>query len=141
MRQSLPFYGCGLALLLFSLGLVIIRGETSYSQAPPNATSVRVDRYGLSEVHVNYKIATVGKLSDLYQYYGAQDWMRDGATERGLQRTWAERPSTIFAVFTRQRLFGLITESAIVGIPADARAGVQVRMVRCLKVEPWVGCL
>ena len=34
-----------------------------------------------------------------------------------------------------------ISEIAIVGMPADTRAGVLVRQMRCLKLEPWVGCL
>jgi hypothetical protein len=80
-------------------------------------------------------------LNDLYQYYGARGWEHDRLAERSLQRAWADTPTTVFAIFTRRQLFGLVSEIAIVGMPADARAGVLVRQMRCLKIEPWVGCL
>lgn len=141
MQRRLIVGGCGLALLLFSMGLLFVKREASYSQAPPNATNVRVYRHGISEVHVNYQIPASGKLSDLYQYHAEHGWVRDRLTERSLQRPLTDIPSTIFAIFTRHRLFGLVSESAIIGMPADTYAGVQVRQVRCFKIEPWFGCL
>ena len=141
MRRSLLVCGCGLALLLFSIGVLFLERATSHSQAPPGAIGVRVYRHGLSEVHVNYLIPASWTLGDLYEYHSAQGWVRDGATERSLQRPWTDRPSTVFAIFTRRRLFGLISEIAIVGMPPGSRAGVQVRQVRCLIIKPWTGCL
>ena len=58
-----------------------------------------------------------------------------------LQRSWADSPTTVYAIFTRHQLFGLISEIAIIGMPADTHGGVQVRQVRCFKIEPWIGCL
>ncbi|HJZ50470.1 MAG TPA: hypothetical protein VKE41_25035 [Roseiflexaceae bacterium] len=139
MRRSL--LACGLALLLFSLGLSFVRNEAGDSQIPPNATGIRIDRHGLSEVHINYRIPAKWTLSDVYTYQISRGWVRDSLTERSLQRPWTDPPSTVFAVFTRQRLFGLVSETAIVGVPVDTRAGVNVRQVRCLKIEPWIGCL
>ena len=141
MRRSLLVGGCVLILLMFGIGLLFVKSETSHSQAPPNATNVRIDRYGISEVHVSYHIPASGKLSDLFQHYGAQGWARDQTTERSLQRPLTDIPTTVFAIFTRHRLFGLISEIAIIGMPADSRSGLQVRQVRCFKIEPWIGCL
>jgi hypothetical protein len=141
MRRSLLTCSCGLVVLLFGLGLLFVKRETSHSQPPPNATNVRVDRYRISEVHVNDQIPASGKLSDLYQYYSAHGWVRDAASERGLQRPWAEIPTTMFAVFTRQRLFGLVSETAIIGASTDTRIGVRVRQVRCITIDPWIRCL
>ena len=141
MRRSLAVSGCGLALLLFGLGLWLVRNQAIPDPTPPNATRVHVSRHGLSEVHVNYQFPAAGKLSDLYQYHIERGWARDQITERSLQRPWADSPTTVYAVFTRHQLFGLISEIAIIGMPVDARAGVHVRQVRCVKIEPWIRCL
>src|SRR5690349_7271964 len=115
MRRSLFVCSCGLALLLFSAGLLLVGREAGQSQTPPNATFVRISRYGLSEVHVNYRIPAAWTLSDLYQYHAAQGWARDSLAERSLQRPWADSPTTVFGIFTRHRLFGLVSEIAIIG--------------------------
>jgi hypothetical protein len=141
MRRRVLIGGCALAMLLFGLGILFIKSETSHSQAPPNATNLRVYRHGLSEVHVNYQFPASGKLNDLYQYHAEQGWVRDRVTERSLQRPLTDIPSTVFAVFTRHRLFGLVSEIAIIGMPADTNVGVHVRQVRCFKIEPWIGCM
>jgi len=141
MRRSLLVCSCGLALLLFGTGLLLVGREARHSQAPPGASSVRIYRRGLSEVHLSYRMPESWALNDLYQHHSAHGWERDRLTERSLQRPWTDTPTTVFAIFTRQRLFGLVSEIAIVGMPADTRAGVLVRQVRCLKIEPWIGCL
>ncbi len=141
MRRSLIIGGCVLALLLFGMGLLFVKSETSHSQAPLNATNVRVYRYRISEVHVNYQIPASGKLSDLYEYYSAQGWVRDRLTERSLQRPLTDIPTTVFAIFTRHRLFGLISEIAIIGTSADTHVGMRVRQVRCITIDPWIRCL
>ena len=141
MRRSLLVGGCGLALLLIGLGIWLVQTQATHDQTPPNATNVRVFRHGLSEVHVNYQFPASGTLSDLYQYHIERGWVRDRLTERSLQRPLTDIPSTVFAVFTRHRLFGLVSEIAIIGMPADSRSGVNVRQVRCFKIEPWIGCL
>jgi hypothetical protein len=141
MRRSLLVGGCGLALLLLGLGIWLVQTQATHDQTPPNATRVRVYRHGLSEVHVNYQFPASGMLSDLYQYHTERGWVRDRLTERSLQRPQTDIPTTVFAIFTRHRLFGLVSEIAIIGVPADARDGVQVRQVRCFKIEPWIGCL
>ncbi|HEU5097921.1 MAG TPA: hypothetical protein VFU22_02680 [Roseiflexaceae bacterium] len=141
MRRSLFGLGVGLALLLFSTTLVFVGREAQHSQAPPGATGVRVFRRGLSEMNLSYRMPKAWSLNHLYQHYSARGWERDRLTERSLQRPWTDAPTMVFAIFTRQRLFGLISEIAIVGMPADSRTGVLVRQVRCLKIEPWVGCL
>jgi hypothetical protein len=138
MRRSLLVGGCGLALLLIGLGIWLVQTQATHDQTPPNATNVRVFRHGLSEVHVNYQFPASGTLSDLYQHYSAKGWARDQTTERSLQRPWADSPTTVYAVFTRQRLFGLVSEIAIIGVPADTRSGVNVRQVRCITIEPWI---
>ena len=141
MQRILLVGGCGLALLLIGLGIWLVQTQAMHDQAPPYATRVSVYRHGLSEVHVNYQFPASGKLSDLYQYHIERGWARDQVTERSLQRPWADSPTTVYAIFTRQQLFGLISEIAIIGMPVDARAGVHVRQVRCFKIEPWIGCL
>jgi hypothetical protein len=141
MRRSLLALSCALALLLFGAGLLLLGREARPSQAPDGATGVRVFRRGLSEVHLSYLMPEAWSLNDLYQYHSARGWERDRPRERTLQRPWADVPTTVFAIFTRQRLFGLISEVAIVGMPADTRTGVLVRQLRCVKIEPWVGCL
>jgi hypothetical protein len=141
MRRSLLVFGCGLALLLFGSGLVLVGREARASQAPPGATGVRVFRRGLSEVHLSYRMPEAWMLNDLYEYHSARGWKHDRLAERSLQRAWADTPTTVFAIFTRQRLFGLVAEMAIVGMPADTGAGVLVRQMHCIKIEPWIGCL
>jgi hypothetical protein len=141
MRRSLAASGCGLALLLFGLGLWLVRNQAIPDPTPPNATRVHVSRHGLSEVHVNYRIPAGWTLNDLYTYHSARGWARAPAIERGLQRPWADNPTTVYAVFTRHRLFGLLSEIAIIGMPADTRSGVHVRQVRCVTIKPWIRCL
>lgn len=140
MRRSLLASGCGLALLL-GLGIWMVQNQLTPDQTPSNATRVRVSRHGLSELHVTYRSPTAWTLSELYAYHSARGWARDQAIERSLQRQWADSPSTVYAVFTRHRLFGLVSEIAIIGMPADTRLGVNVRQVRCITIEPWVKCL
>ena len=118
MRRSLLVGGCGLALLLIGLGIWLVQTQATHDQTPPNATHVRVYRHGLSEVHVNYQFPASGKLSDLYQYHIERGWARDQATERSLQRPWADSPTTVYAVFTRHRLFGLYPRSRSLGCPS-----------------------
>ena len=141
MRRSLIVGGCGLALLLIGLGIWLVQTQATHDQTPPNAIRVRIYRHGLSEVHVNYQFPASGKLSDLYQYHTERGWVRAQAIERSLQRPWADSPTTIYAVFTRQRLFGLLSEIAIIGMPYDTRDGVHVRQVRCINIKPWIRCL
>jgi hypothetical protein len=141
MRRSLLIGSCGLAMLLLSLGIWLIQSQTTHDQMPPEATQVRISRHGLSEVHVNYRVPTAWTLSDLYAYHGARGWVRAQAIERSLQRPWADSPTTVYAVFTRHRLFGLLSEIAIIGMPADSRSGVHVRQVRCVAIKPWIRCL
>jgi hypothetical protein len=141
MRRNLLIGGCALALLLFGIGLLFVKRETSHNHAPPNAINMRVYRHGLSEVHISYQLPAAGKLSDLYEYYSARGWVRDRLTERSLQRPLTDIPTTVFAIFTQHRLFGLVSEIAIIGVPTDTRFGVNVRQVRCFKIEPWIGCL
>ena len=141
MRRSLLVGGCGLAVLLFGMIIWLVQNQATPDQTPPHATRVRVYRHGLSEVHVNYQFPASGKLSDLYQYHTERGWVRAQAIERSLQRPWADSPTTIYAVFTRQRLFGLLSEIAIIGMPVDARDGVHVRQVRCISIKPWIRCL
>lgn len=141
MRRSLVALSCGLALLLLGAGLLLAGREARHSQAPLGATGVRIFRRGLAEVHLSYRMPKTWTLNDLYQYHSAQGWERDRPRERSLQRTWADAPTTVFAIFTRRSLFGLVAEVAIVGMPADTRDGVLVRQVRCVKIEPWFRCL
>ena len=141
MRRSLLVGGWGLAVLLIGLGLWLIQTQTTYDQTPPAASRVRVYRHGLSEVHVNYRIPAAWTLSELYAYHTARGWERAQAIERSLQRPWADSPTTVYAVFTRHRLFGLLSEIAIIGMPADSRSGVHVRQVRCVSIKPWIRCL
>jgi len=141
MRRSLLVVGCGLAWLLIGLGIWLAQTQVTHDQTPPNATNVRVDRYHISEVHVNYQLPASGKLTDLYQDFGARGWARDQTAERSLQRPLVDIPTTVFAIFTRHRLFGLISEIAIIGMPVDTRSGVHVRQVRCISIKPWIRCL
>lgn len=141
MRRSLLVGGCGLAVLLLSLSIWLVQNQATHDQTPPDATRVWISQHGLSEVHVNYRIPAAWTLNDLYAYYNARGWVRAQAIERGLQRPWADSPTTIYAVFTRQRLFGLVSEIAIIGMPADTRTGVHVRQVRCVAIKPWIRCL
>ena len=141
MRRSLLVVGCGLALLLIGLGIWLAQTQATHDQTPPNATNVRVDRYHISEVHVNYQLPASGKLTDLYQDFSARGWARDQTAERSLQRPLVDIPTTVFAIFTRHRLFGLISEIAIIGMPVDTRSGVHVRQVRCISIKPWIRCL
>jgi hypothetical protein len=128
-------------MLLIGLSIWLVQTQATYDQTPPDASRVRVSRHGLSEVHVNYRIPAGWTLNDLYAYHSARGWARAQAIERGLQRPWADSPTTIYAVFTRHRLFGLLSEIAIIGMPADARSGVHVRQVRCVTIKPWIRCL
>jgi hypothetical protein len=130
-----------MALLLFSVTLALVGREAQHSQAPPGASGVRVFRRGLSEVHLSYRMPEAWSLNDLYQYHSARGWEHDRLAERSLQRAWADTPTTVFAIFTRRQLLGLVAEIAIVGMPADTGTGVLVRQMRCVKIEPWVGCL
>ena len=141
MRRSLLVGGCGLAVLLFGMSIWLVQNQATPDQAPPNATQVRISRHGLSEVHVNYRIPAEWTLNDLYAYHNARGWVRAQAIERSLQRPWADSPTTIYAVFTRQRLFGLLSEIAIIGMSVDTRTGVHVRQVRCIAIKPWIRCL
>jgi hypothetical protein len=141
MRRSLLVAGCGLALMLFSLGIWLVQDQTIPDQAPPNATNLRISRHSLSEVHVNYRIPTTWTLNDLYAYHSTRGWERAQAIERSLQRPGADTPTTIYAVFTRRRLFGLLSEIAIIGMPMGTRSGVHVRQVRCVTLKPWIRCL
>jgi hypothetical protein len=141
MRRSLLVGGYGFAVLLFSLGVWLVQTQAAHDQTPPNATNVRVDRYHISEVHVNYQLPASGKLIDLYQDFSARGWARDQTAERSLQRPLVDIPTTVFAIFTRHRLFGLISETAVIGMPVDTRSGVNVRQVRCVSIKPWIRCL
>jgi hypothetical protein len=141
MRRSLLALGCGILVLLCGSGLLLVKRSAGGNLVPPGATDVRVYRHGLSELHVTYHIPPNWTLHDLYDYHAEHGWTRDRTTERGLQRPWIDIHTSVFAVWTRQSLFGLAPEIAIVGIPTDSRAGIQVRMVRCFKIEPWIGCM
>jgi hypothetical protein len=141
MRRILLALGCGLLMLLCGSGLLLVKRSAGGNLVPPGATDVRVYRHGLSELHVTYHIPPDWTLQDLYTYHDEQGWTRDKVAERGLQRPWIDLSTPIFAVFTRQSLFGLAPEIAIVSIPTDSQRGTQVRLVRCLKLEPWIGCL
>jgi hypothetical protein len=141
MRRSLLVGGCGLAVLMFSLSIWLVQNQATPDQTPPDATRVRISRHGLSEVHVNYRIPAAWTLNDLYAYHNARGWARAQAIERSLQRSWADSPTTVYAVFTRHRLFGLVSEIAIIGMPADTHSGVHVRQVRCVAIKPWIRCL
>jgi hypothetical protein len=141
MRRSLLAAGCGLALILFGLGIWLVQDQMMPDQTPPNATNVRISRHGLSEVHINYRIPATWTLNDLYAYHIARGWARSQAIERSLQRPSIDIPSTIYAVFTRQRLFGLLSEMTIIGMPFDTRTGVHVRQLRCVTIKPWIRCL
>ena len=142
MRRILLVGSCGLALLLTGLGIWLDHArDLPLLRNGEDDVDVSVYRHGLSEVHVNYQFPASGKLSDLYQYHIERGWARDQITERSLQRPWADSPTTVYAVFTRQRLFGLLSEIAIIGMPADTRSGVNVRQVRCVTIEPWIRCL
>jgi hypothetical protein len=141
MRRVVLACGCGLAVLLCSAGLLFVERNTQQNAVPSGATNVRVYRYGLSQVHVIYELPAEWTLQDLYRYQASQGWVRDQASERSLQRNWSEVQTTVFAIFLRQRLFGLVSEAAFVGPPWGNRLRIQVRLVRCFKIEPWTECL
>jgi hypothetical protein len=141
MRRLLLIGSGVMAVLLLGLGIWLVQNQTARDQTPPDATRVSVSRHGLSEVHVNYRIPADWTLNDLYAYHHARGWVRAQAIERSLQRPWADSPTSIYAVFTRNRLFGLLYEIAIIGMPVDSRSGVHVRQVRCVTIKPWIRCL
>ena len=141
MRRILLASSYGLALLLLGLGIWLVHEQSTPDQTPPGVARVRVSRHGLSELHISYRSPAAWTLNELFAYHSARGWARDQAIERSLQRQWADSPSTVYAVFTRHRLFGLISEIAIIGMPADTRLGMNVRQVRCITIKPWIRCL
>ena len=141
MRRILLASTYALVLLLLGLGIWLVQSQSKPDQTPPGVTRVRISGRGLSELHISYRSPATWTLSDLYAYHSVRGWAHDQAIERSLQRQWADSPSTVYAVFTRRRLFGLVSEIAIISMPADTRLGVNVRQVRCIMIEPWIKCL
>ena len=136
-RVSIAAIG-GVCVLLCSLGALVVRGANSHDGVPPTASDVRVDHYGLSHTHVNYTAPTDWNLLEIYAYLSEHGWERDRAAERALQPSWHPDINRTFAIFVRQSLFGLMPERAIISIASDHR--VRVRLLRCLRYDPWLAC-
>jgi hypothetical protein len=77
-------------------------------------------------------------LIDIFAFFEDHGWARDQVFERSLQRSWTPDANTTLAIYGRQHLFGMVNEVAIVGFASHSR--VQVRLRRCIKIEPWLRC-
>jgi hypothetical protein len=138
MRRLLAaVIGC-VCIVLCGVGALARGVGSGHDGVPPEALGVRVDHYGLSHTHVNYSAPAGWSLLDLYGYLSAHGWERDRVTERALQRAWSPDINRTLAIFVRQSLFGLIPERAIIGVATDRQ--VHVRLLRCLKLDPWLAC-
>jgi hypothetical protein len=138
MRRPLLAILGGMCALVCGLGALAARGANGHDGVPPTAIGVRVDHYGLSHTHVNYTIPPGWRLLDLYAYLSEHGWERDRTSERAMQRTWSPDINRTFAIFARQSLFGLMPERAFISVAADRQ--VRVRLLRCLRLDPWLAC-
>ncbi|HEX5690340.1 MAG TPA: hypothetical protein VFX76_10085 [Roseiflexaceae bacterium] len=135
-RVSIAVIG-GLCVLLCGLGAVV-RGAHSHDGVPPTASAVRIDHYGLSHTHVNYVAPADWNLLEIFAYLSEHGWERDRAAERALQRSWHPDINRTFAIFVRQSLFGLMPERATISVTSDRH--VRIRLLRCLRYDPWLAC-
>ena len=136
-RISIAIVG-GICLALCSVGSLVARGTSGHDGVPPTASDVRVHHYGLSHTHVNYVVPTDWNLLETYAYLAEHGWQRDRAAERVLQRSWHPDINRTLAIFVRHSLFGLMPERASIAITPDRN--VRVRLVRCLRYDPWLAC-
>jgi hypothetical protein len=129
--------GC-LVLLLCSAGAVVARGADD-DAVLPGATDVRIDRPDLLHLSISYRVPRDRRLLDIYTFFNEHGWTRDQVYERSLQRSWTPDMNATFAIFARRSLFVLVSEVAIVGF-ASTHTRVQVRLQRCVTIEPWLPC-
>jgi hypothetical protein len=134
MRQVYATLAGGMAALLLGIGLLLVYDRTGYDLALPGAAEIQNDGPpSARQRQVSFRLPPNGSLSDVYKHLTSKGWSRDLLAEQRWRRDQLDDNYSL-GMFTRQRLFGLLFEIALVkGSPADPRR-VEIQIVRCFRL-------
>jgi hypothetical protein len=134
MRQVyLTLAGC-MAVLLLGLGLLFVYDRAGYDLTLPDATDIQIDTpLSARSRQMMYQLPPNRTLNDVFVHLENHGWSRDRRAEQRLRRDEMSYDASIVA-FTRQNLFGMLSEIALIrGIPTERR-GVEIRIFRCFRL-------
>src|SRR5262245_20993838 len=140
MRRILAIVGVGCVVVLLCSAALFVASTADDDFVPPGATHLRLDSHSMSRLRISYYAPPSWSLLALFAFMEEHGWSRDPLWERSLQRPWAPDPTMTFAIYSRQSLFGLVSEVAIISIASEDRARLQVRLLRCIGGRPWIAC-
>jgi hypothetical protein len=139
MRRIALLFGILMVLLIGSGGALALR-RAQDDLAPAGAVNLRLSYRSGELLFVSYSLPPDWILLDLYAHLSARGWTRDQDAERGLRQGSFALPNTTYAIFTRERWFGLGQDITIVGLPAARGQPVFVRQIRCLAIGGQERC-
>jgi hypothetical protein len=128
----------GLALLCL-VGLVIMWFGEVQALVLPNATDVRIDRASLVEQHLTYRLPRKRTLANLSAHLVQDGWARDKRGESALRREHIDNATLV--LFWRYSWFGLVPEVVTLRPAAPDQRLVDIQLIRCFRIYPWMRCL
>ena len=134
MRQIYVILAGGLAALFLGIGLLLVYDRAGYGLAPPGAADVQPGGPpSARQRQVSYRLPPGRSLTDVYHYLESQGWRRDERAEAMQRRDSLDHNNAVGAL-TRQRLFGLLSEIALVKVASNDRRRVEIRIFLCFRM-------
>jgi hypothetical protein len=131
-----------MVVLLLGAGILFMYGRAGYDLALPGATSIQLDgpALGVRQQQITYRLPPSHSLNDVYKHLESSGWSRDERAEAMMRQDSMDHDDTRRAL-TRRRLFGVLSEIAIVKASATDPRQVEVLIFRCVRVIAQLGCL
>jgi hypothetical protein len=133
MRQIYLILAQCMAVLLLGIALLFTYDRAGYDVTLPGAANVRTDGNAIARrQQITYRLPPNRTINDLYVQLEQAGWSRDRRAEQRLQRDQMEYDAVLGA-FTRQHLFGALSEIALISISSTDRQTVRIELFRCLR--------
>jgi hypothetical protein len=107
----------------------------------PDAHAIQIDGLAIARwQRITYPLRPNQTLNDVYRHLENYGWSRDHPAEQRLLRDQMNYSSS-FGAFTRQHLFDLFSEIALVRTSQTDQRGVEIEIFRCFRFLPLTRCL
>ncbi len=142
MRRAIPlviFALCSGLPLIGLLGLAILWLGEVHALVLPNATDVRIERPSLARQHITYQLPSGRTLADLSTKLVQDGWTHDLRGARALRRDQID--DGMLVLFWRDGWLGRVSEVVTVRPGSSDQHLVDIQLIRCFTIVPWMGCL
>jgi hypothetical protein len=141
MRHIYLTLGGCMAITLLGIGLWLMYNRAEQDLALPGAIDVQFHGpLSARQQQISYRLPPNRSLNDVYEHLENNGWSRDRRAEDMTRHDTLGHNDSLGSL-TRQRLLGALSEIALVKLSHTDRRTVELRIIRCFRVTPRLGCL